>query len=361
MALDDHLMSIKNRGSFSNPEGRFEKKTHQAFDDGWEKEEEVLPPLDTLFFPEKAKTIITHNDSPDIGFDQSINSYRGCEHGCIYCYARPSHAYMNLSPGLDFETKIFYKPEADKLLEAELNKPNYQCSPIMLGANTDPYQPVEKKLNLTRKILEVLNSYNHPVVIVTKSSLIERDLDLLSDMAKKNIVKVAVSLTTLSNKLKLIMEPRSSGPKGRLRAIEKLSLNKIPIRVMTAPIIPMINDMELEKLLRAASEAGARYASYVLIRLPHEVKDLFREWLTVHFPDRAEHVMSIIRQMRGGKEYDASFGSRMRGEGVFATMLEKRFRLACRRFRLNDLPSLPLEINLFKKRSVFPTQLSFTL
>jgi len=352
-------MNLKNRGAISNPEGRFEKTQAEDFDDGWFHEETPLPTLETMLFPEKAKSIITRNDSPDIGFDYSINPYRGCEHGCIYCYARPSHAYMNLSPGVDFESKIFYKVDAANLLENEINKENYICRPIMLGANTDPYQPAEAKLKITRSILEVLNKYNHPLAIISKSALIERDLDILSAMAQRNLVRAAISLTTLSTSLKLILEPRTSGHQGRLRAIRTLSQAGIPVRVMAAPMIPLINDRELEKILETAKNTGAEYASYVFIRLPYEVKDLFKEWLNTHFPDRAQHVMSIIRQMRGGKEYDAQFGSRMRGEGEFAQTLETRFRLACKRFKLNIRPSVALDTQSFKKVSHVPKQLEF--
>jgi len=344
-------MTLKNRGALTNPEGRFEKQQYEEFYDGWDVvEEEILPALQTTVFQENAKSIITRNDSPDIGFEQSINPYRGCEHGCIYCYARPSHSYVNLSPGIDFETKIFYKVDAAKILEKELNKPSYQCATIMLGANTDPYQPLESKLKVTRSILEVLNKYNHPVAIITKSSMIERDMDILADMAKRQLVKVAVSVTTLSNSLKLILEPRTSGPKGRLRAIRKLTEHGVPVRVMVAPIIPMINDMELEKILKSVKEAGALHASYVVVRLPYEVKDLFKEWLAKHYPERAEHVMSIIRQMRNGKEYDSTFGKRMRGEGEFANLLETRFDIACKRFGLNCVPSVGLDTSIFKKK-----------
>lgn len=343
-------MTLKNRGAISNPEGRFEKEKYEIFHDGWDLgEEENLSPLETILFPEKAKSIISYNDSPDIGFDQSINPYRGCEHGCIYCYARPSHSYVNLSPGIDFETKIFYKVDAARLLENEINKPKYACKPIVIGANTDPYQPAESKLTITRSLLEILNKYNHPVALITKSSMIERDIDILSDMSKRNLVKVAVSITTLSNSLKLILEPRTSGPKARLRTIKKLTEAGIPVRVMASPMIPMINDMELEKILQAAKQAGALHASYVFIRLPHEVKDLFKEWLIQHFPNRAAHVMSLIRQMRGGKEYDSTFGKRMRGEGKFAEFLEKRFRICCDRIGLNKSPYTPLDIMQFQK------------
>ncbi len=342
-------MSLKNRGALSNPEGRFEIHTREDFDDGWDSEEEPSSALETILIPEQAKSIISRNDSPDIGFEQSINPYRGCEHGCIYCYARPSHAYMNLSPGLDFETKIFYKVDAANLLRMELSKPHYQCLPIMLGANTDPYQPAESKLKVTRSILEVLYRYHHPVTIITKSSLIERDIDLLAEMAKRRLASVAVSLTTLRIELKRTLEPRTSSPQAKLRLIHTLSDAGIPVRVMAAPMIPLINDMELERILELAARAGARHAAYVLVRLPYEVKDLFKEWLATHFPDRAAHVMSLIRQMRGGKEYDATFGQRMRGEGEFATLLAKRFKLACKRFGLNQTPSIPLNTEHFQR------------
>ncbi|KTD23469.1 Radical SAM superfamily [Legionella lansingensis] len=345
----NNKFTTKNRGAISNPEGRFETTAYEAFDDGWGLEEDILPPLETFLLPEASKSVISRNDSPDIGFEQSINPYRGCEHGCIYCYARPSHAYMNLSPGLDFETKIFYKVDAAKLLTQELNKSKYICKPIMLGANTDPYQPAESKLKITRSILEVLQEHRHPVVIITKNSLIERDIDILAEMAKDNLVKAAVSITSLSRELKYIMEPRTSAPCARLRAVKHLSQNAIPVRVMVAPIIPMINDVEMEKIMQAASEAGATYASYVLIRLPYEVKDLFKEWLAKHFPQRAEHIMSLIRQMRGGKDYDSTFGKRMRGEGEFANLIETRFKLACKRFNLNTKPSSELSVEKFRK------------
>ena len=340
--------TYKNRGAISNPEGRFEVTSTERFDDGWELEEELLPPFETFLIPEQSKSIISRNDSPDLGFEQSINPYKGCEHGCIYCYARPSHAYLNLSPGLDFETKIFYKADAATLLEKELNKARYVCKPIVLGANTDPYQPAEAKLKITRTLLEVLNSYQHPVTIITKSSLIERDMDILQELAHKNLVQVAVSITTLSRRLKHIMEPRTSTPSGRLNVVRRLSEQNIPARVMVAPIIPIITDHELEKILKAASEAGAMYANYVLIRLPHEVKDLFKEWLAQHFPDSAAHVMSIIRQMRGGKEYDSTFGTRMKGEGEYAQLLATRFKLACKRHQLNIAPPLKLDVHQFK-------------
>ncbi|VVC76173.1 hypothetical protein AQUSIP_14790 [Aquicella siphonis] len=342
-------MTIKNRGATINPEGRFDIQRHQACHDGWDMEEEALPALETVLYPEKAKSILTTNDSPDIGFEQSINPYRGCEHGCIYCYARPSHAYMNLSPGLDFETKIFHKSGAAQLLTQELAKPSYQCKPVVLGANTDPYQPAENKLGITRSLLEVFNQCRHPVAIITKSSLIERDLDLIAEMAARNLAAVAVSITTLRGELKRILEPRASSPQARLRVIRRCKEAGIPVRVMAAPMIPMINDNELEQILASAAEAGASHASYTLIRLPHEVKDLFKAWLTEHYPARASHIMSLIRQMRGGKEYDSRFGKRMRGEGEFATLLSQRFKIACKKFHLNVQPQAPLDTCCFAR------------
>lgn len=328
-------MIIKNRGANSNPEGRFEKENREVYEDGWFTEEESLSPLETTLLQDNAKSIITHNDSPDIGFDQSINPYRGCEHGCIYCYARPSHAYMNMSPGIDFETKIFYKIDAARLLLKEISKPKYICKPIIIGSNTDPYQPIEAKLKITRSLLEVLNQYHHPVAIITKGALIARDIDILGDMAKRNLAKVAVSITTLSKSLKYMLEPRTGAPQARLHVIRELTNAGIPVTVMAAPMIPMINDMELENILKLAAEAGAKQAAYTFVRLPYEVKDLFKEWLAKHFPERAEHVMSLIRQMRGGKENDSTFGKRMRGEGEFADLLANRFKIACKRFNLN--------------------------
>jgi DNA repair photolyase len=354
--------TIKNRGAISNPEGRFENQRREIFYDGWEgQEEETLPTLETTLIPELAKSIISRNDSPDIGFEQSINPYRGCEHGCIYCYARPSHAYMNLSPGLDFETKIFYKVDAAQLLEKAINKKGYICKPIVIGANTDPYQPAESNLKVTRSLLEVALKYQHPVSIITKSSLVGRDADLFFALAQKNLVRVAITLTTLKVDLKKILEPRASAPQGRLRVMRKLSELGVLITVMAAPMIPMINDMELEHILESARNAGAKTAGYTFIRLPYEVKDLFKEWLREHYPDRAEHVMSLIRQMRGGKEYDATFGSRMRGEGEFANLLEIRFKVACNRFNLNKQASTRLNTQLFQPDPTHQQQLKLEM
>lgn len=335
MTLPIRSAPRKGRGAVSNPEGRFAVTAHAAVDDGWGGLDEPLPPLETTLRPDAARSVISRNDSPDIPFQQSINPYRGCEHGCVYCYARPSHAYLDLSPGLDFETKIFFKERAAERLEAELRKPRYQCLPITLGANTDPYQPAERKLGVTRDILEVLLRYRHPVAIITKSALVQRDLDLLTALAAEKLVSVAVSLTTLEPALKRSLEPRAASPGARLKTMEALAGAGIPVSVMAAPMIPMVNDAELEKILAAAAAAGARNAGYVLLRLPYEVKDLFREWLATHFPQRAEHVMSLIRQSRGGKDYDATFGKRMRGTGQFADLIAQRFRAACRRYGLN--------------------------
>jgi DNA repair photolyase len=325
---------IKGRGTSLKPPGRFESRDTLRVDDGWGGLEEELPPLQTTVTPERAKSIISRNDSPDINFSQSINPYRGCEHGCIYCYARPSHAYLNLSPGIDFETKLFSKPNAAELLDQELRKPGYQVSMIALGANTDPYQPVERRLKITRGILEVLARFRHPVGVITKGALIERDIDLLADLARDNLAGVGITLTTLDPALKRTLEPRASSPQARLRVMRLLSQAGVPVRVMFSPVIPFVNDAELERVLEAAAEAGASTASYVLLRLPYELKGLFRDWLEAHYPQRAAHVMSLINQSRGGRDNDPEFGSRMRGSGHFAELIAKRFALARRRYGL---------------------------
>ena len=330
----------------SNPANRFDPQSSEAFDDGWEREADELPPLETEVRPHRARSIIARNKSPDLNFDQSINPYLGCEHGCIYCYARPSHAYLGLSPGLDFETKLFFKENAAGLLEAELGRRGYQPSTIVLGANTDPYQPIEKRLGVTRSVLEVLDRLNHPVGIVTKGSLVVRDADILGSMAERNLVTVILSVTTLENDLKRILEPRTSSPAARLGAISRLRRAGVPTGVLVAPIIPRVNDEEIEAILAACREAGAISARYTLIRLPHELKDLFKDWLRKHMPERAEHVMSIIRQSRGGRENDPRFGYRQRGTGVYADLIAQRFATAVR--RLGFEPSLPaLDISRF--------------
>jgi DNA repair photolyase len=321
---------FKGRGATSNLVGRFEKNAVEKISDGW-YEEESPTHLEETVSPDSARTVITTNDSPDVGFDLSINPYRGCSHACPYCFARPSHSYLGLSPGLDFETKLFYKADAARLLEAELSKPRYVCKPIALGINTDGYQPLERRLGVTRSILEVLVRYRHPVTIVTKSALVLRDIALLADLAKDELISVALSVTSLSDDLKRILEPRTASPGARLRVIQELAQAHIPVGVMVAPVIPAITDHEMEAILQAAYNAGASFAGYTLLRLPHEVKILFRDWLAAHYPDRAKHVMSLINQARGGKDYDSRFGIRMRGTGPYAELLEKRFEVASRK------------------------------
>ena len=325
----------RQRGALSQIQGRFETVERAAFDDGWEREDEPLAPLQTTVTVERARSIISKNDSPDIPFDQSINPYRGCEHGCIYCYSRPSHSYLELSPGLDFETKLFAKTNAAELLREELAKPGYAVSPISLGANTDCYQPAERKYGITRQIIEVLAECDHPLTIVTKSALVERDLELLAPMAQKNLVKVFVSIGTLDRVLARRLEPRAASPQRRLDTLRALSAAGVPCGVMVAALIPALNDKTLEHVLEKAANAGAREAAYVILRLPNELKDLFKEWLATHYPERADHVISIVRQMRGGKDNDPRFGERMRGTGNFAELISKRFAIACKRFGLN--------------------------
>ena len=329
---------IKGRGATLNPQGRFERMAREACDDGWDNhgEQEQAPALKTTVQVETARSIISRNDSPDIPFTQSINPYRGCEHGCIYCYARPSHAYVNLSPGLDFETKLFAKVNAAQLLRTELGQAGYRCQPIALGANTDPYQPVERDWRLTRQILEVLAECGHPATIVTKSSLIERDLDLLAAMAAKSLMQVFISIASLDRELARALEPRAAAPQRRVQTIKVLTDAGIPTGVLVAPVIPLLTDPQLETALQSAYRAGARQAAYVLLRLPHEVKDLFKDWLMQHYPLKAEHVMSLIRQTRNGNENDPQFGSRMRGTGVFADLFEQRFLVACNRLGFNQ-------------------------
>ncbi|AGB70249.1 MULTISPECIES: PA0069 family radical SAM protein [Rhizobium] len=323
----------RGRGAGLNPSGRFEPQRREAFDDGWQSWEE-LPPFKTEVQVEKPRTAITRNESPDIPFDRSINPYRGCEHGCIYCFARPTHAYMGLSAGLDFESKLFAKPDAAKLLERELAKPGYKPRVIAIGTNTDPYQPIEKEWRIMRQILEVLNRANHPVAIVTKSALVMRDIDILKEMAAKNLVRVGISVTTLDRKLARTMEPRAATPPRRLEAIQALNEAGIRTAIMVAPIIPALNDHEIERILDAGKAAGAQEASYVILRLPLEVSPLFRDWLLQHYPDRYRHVMSLIRSMRGGKDYDAEFGKRMKGAGPYAWQISRRFEMATRRLEL---------------------------
>lgn len=324
----------RGRGAGLNMSGRFETQSREVFDDGWESIED-LPPFKTEVQVEKPRAVITRNESPDIGFDRSINPYRGCEHGCIYCFARPTHDYMGLSAGLDFESKLFAKPDAPRLLERELARPDYKVRPIAIGTNTDPYQPIEKEWRIMRQILEVLKAANHPVMIVTKSAMVTRDIDLLAPMAEMGLARVGISITTLDRKLARTMEPRASTPAKRLEAIRAVSEAGIPSGVLVAPIIPALNDHEIERVLDSAKTAGASEASYVLLRLPLEVSPLFRDWLLRNYPDRYRHVMSLIRSMRGGKDYDAEFGKRMKGAGPYAWQIGRRFELASKRLGLN--------------------------
>ena len=339
---------FKGRGALSNIAGRFESQTRERVDDGW-YQEEVPDCIAETVLPDHARSVMTANDSPDVGFDLSINPYRGCSHACVYCFARPSHSYLGLSPGLDFETKLFYKDDAVSLLEAELAKPRYVCKPIALGINTDGYQPLEKRLEITRNILRVLNRCRHPVTIVTKSALVLRDLDLLVELARDRLVSVMLSITSLSNDVKRTLEPRTASPQARLRVVEQLATAGVPVGVMVAPVIPAITDHEMEDILSAARAAGAGSASYVLLRLPHEVKLLFRDWLAQHYPDRATHVMSLINQARGGKDYDSEYGVRMRGTGPYAELLRSRFELAARKLGFDAAATRhDLATNLFR-------------
>ncbi|MEW5421241.1 PA0069 family radical SAM protein [Amorphus sp. 3PC139-8] len=324
----------RGRGAAVNPAGRYEPTATEAVDDGWESLGE-LPALKTEVRLESPRSVLTRNESPDIGFDRSINPYRGCEHGCVYCFARPSHAYLGLSPGLDFETRLTAKPGAAAVLERELAKPRYQPKTIAIGTNTDPYQPIEREYKITREILEVLDRTNHPVGIVTKSALVLRDIDILERMAKRGLVKVAISVTTLDRKLARAMEPRAATPEKRIATLEALSAAGIPTSVMVAPIVPALNDAEIDTILERAAAAGVKEAGYILLRLPLEVTDVFKDWLLRNYPDRYRRVLSIIRAMRGGKDYDATFGKRMKGEGPYAWTLGRRFELAAKRNRLN--------------------------
>src|SRR5438876_4182812 len=335
----------RGRGAQSNASGRFEAEARLASDDGWQSLDE-LPPFKTTVAVDTARKVITRNDSPDIGFDRSINPYRGCEHGCVYCFARPTHAYLGLSPGLDFETRLFAKPNAAALLDEELRRPGYRPAVMAIGTNTDPYQPIEREMAIMRGVLETLAAFNHPVGIVTKSALVLRDLDLLAPMAKKGLVQVHLSLTTLDRGLARRMEPRAATPGKRLAAVEALAKAGVPVGVLTAPMIPALNDMELERLLEAAAAAGATTAGYVLLRLPLEIKELFEEWLRTHVPDRADRVLRLVRDTRDGKLYDPTFGRRMTGQGPYAELLGKRFRLACHRLGLNRQRWRP-ELSLF--------------
>ena len=362
MAKDGKSEMTFMRGARSFMQGRFETVARETYDDGWTPDEKDERPLATQVTIERARTILSHNDSPDVGFSTSINPYRGCEHGCIYCYARPSHAYLELSPGLDFETKLFAKTNAPEQLRAELAKPGYKPSPIALGANTDCYQPIERKYRITRQILEVLAECNHPVTMVTKSALVERDLDLLGPMAKKNLVRVFVSIGTLDRELARKLEPRAASPQRRLDILRALAAARVPCGVMVAALIPALNDKTMEQVLEEAAAAGAEEAAYVIMRLPNELKDLFKEWLAAHYPERAEHVMSIIHQLRGGRDNDPRFGARMTGTGMYAELIAKRFAIACRKYHLNEHGAgrrrAELDCSLFRPPATNPGQLA---
>ena len=336
---------IKGRAAGINPSGRFEPVTRHVFDDGWNSFED-LPPFKTEVQVEKPRTIITRNESPDISFDRSINPYRGCEHGCVYCFARPTHSYMGLSAGLDFESKLFAKPDAPRLLEKELAKDGYQPKTIAIGTNTDPYQPIEKQWRLMREILEVLEEHRHPVGIVTKSALVTRDVDILARMAEKGLAKVALSVTTLDRKLARTMEPRAATPPRRLEAMRTLSDAGVPVSVMIGPVIPGLNDHEIERILDSAHAAGAREAGYIILRLPLEVSPIFKDWLLRHYPDRYRHVIGLVRSMRGGKDYDAEWGKRMKGTGPYAWQVGRRFEIAAKRLGMN-VARMKLRTDLF--------------
>jgi DNA repair photolyase len=339
----------RGRGAISNQTGRFERQTHDPFDDGWGTIEDDAAPLETILMDDTAKTIITFNNSPDIHFDRSINPYRGCEHGCIYCFARPTHAWAGLSAGLDFESRLFRKANAPDLLVKELSRPAYIPKPIALGINTDAYQPVEREQRLTRRLLEILSAHDHPVSLLTKSALIQRDIDLLAPMAAKGIARVGVSITTLDRTLARKMEPRAATPQRRLETVKALSDAGIPVSVMTAPIIPGLTDHEIEALLEASALYGATGAGYVVLRLPFEIKDLFHEWLVQHVPDRAPRVINLIREMRGGKDYDPRWFERGRGRGPMADLIAQRFQKAAARFGLSGQRP-QLRTDLFRPR-----------
>jgi len=359
--MDEPLpaMARKGRGAVSNATGRFEPEIRILTDDGWGSGDEDAPPLQTQYLRDTAKSVITRNQSPDIGFDRSINPYRGCEHGCVYCFARPTHAYLGLSPGLDFESRIFVKEDAPELLREELSRPGYRPKPIALGVNTDAYQPIEKKRQLTRRILEVLLEFRHPVTVITKSALVQRDIDILSEMARLHLVSAAVSVTTLDRVLARKMEPRAATPERRLDTITVLAQAGIPVTVMAAPMIPALNDAELETIIETAAKRGASAAGYTMLRLPLELAPMFEEWLNTHVPGKAKHVMSLIRQTHGGKIYQSQWGTRMRGSGAYAEMLRIRFERALHRLGLDrGRESRQLDCSIFRTPLQTDRQLS---
>jgi len=354
---DDVLRNrAKGRGASSNQQGRFEAHARVAVDDGWARDED-LPVLRTQVSQENARSLVTYNRSPDLPFDRSINPYRGCEHGCIYCFARPSHAYLGLSPGLDFETRLVARPNAAQVLRRELGAKSYKVAPIAIGTNTDPYQPLEKTHEITRACLEVLRDARHPVAIVTKGSLIERDIDILGDMARRGLVRVGISITTLDARLSRLMEPRAPAPQRRLQMVRRLAGAGVPVRVMASPMVPALTDPELEHILRAGRDAGARHASWIMLRLPREVSPLMQEWLAEHFPDRAGRIMARLREMHGGKEYDAAWHRRMRGEGPYAEIIAARFAVAIKRLGLST-QAPPMRCDLFRAPKAETAQLS---
>lgn len=349
----DEKRVVKGRGAISNPAGRFERTPSAAVADGWDLVDDeafVVPDPRTTFTPDQTRDIIATNNSPDIPFGQSVNPYKGCEHGCVYCYARPTHAFLDLSPGLDFETRIFYKTGPAERLREALDSPGYECRTLAIGTNTDPYQPGEKHYRVTRRVLETLLEYRHPVSIVTKGALILRDLDILAALAADGLTSVAVSITTLDNDLKTKLEPRTASPGARLRTVRALAQAGVPVGVMAAPVIPFINDHEIEAIVAQSAEAGARSAGYVMLRLPYEVKDLFAEWLAEHYPQKAERVLNRVRDLRGGKVYDAEWGVRMRGKGIYADLIARRFEVALRKHGLAEPRRTELRTDLFRAR-----------
>ena len=333
--MNEKPLIYKGRAASSNMVSRFDPHTRESLDDGWGSLDEETPPLRTEVMLDASRSVINYIQSPDLPFDRTLNPYRGCEHGCIYCYARPTHAYLGMSPGLDFESRLLMKADAVALLKKELAHPKYQCKPIALGMNTDGYQPIEREYQLTRQIIQVLSEANHPFSLVTKSSLVERDIDLIAPMAAKRLASIYVSITTLDRQVARRLEPRAAAPERRFETLRKLSEAGIPTGVMVAPVIPALTDCDMEQILEKAHEAGARKAGYVFLRLPHELSDLFQEWLQQYFPLKAQHVMSIVRQSRGGKDYQSEFGQRMRGEGIFADLLAHRFKLSCHKLGMS--------------------------
>jgi len=349
-------VSRKGRGAASNRSGRYESLSRESFDDGWNTVDETIPPLRTRMEVDTSRTVISYNESPDVPFDRSINPYRGCEHGCVYCYARPTHTYLGLAAGLDFDTRLFHTPDAAAQLATELAVPGYRPQAICLGANTDPYQPAERKLELTRQIIEVLQACDHPLRIITKGALIERDIDLLAKMATRKLISVSISVTSLDRELSRRMEPRAAAPQRRIETIQRLSCAGIPVRLLIAPVIPALNDDQLETILERGHAAGASSASYILLRLPQEIRDLFVEWLHGHYPLKAEHVMARVRDSRGGKDYDSRFGRRMSGTGIYAELIAKRFALCASRLGLGTEPEL--DCHLFRSPELPGQQLS---